>query len=77
MEARLRVGLQSTVGIDTIIGPPPVARLSEPQAHSELPATAAPRHLLGYDTLLAGSPAGAAGVRLTPQVRVGLDTTLN
>lgn len=75
IEPRFRVGLQSTVGLDTIIGDYPVARLSCPH-DTDTPPSRPPRHRLGYDTILAGDPTAEAGLRLTPSARVGVDTIL-
>jgi phage tail-like protein len=75
VEPRVRVGLQSTVGLDTIIGGYPVARLACAQDSDAAPSQA-PRHRLGYDTILAGQPAAAGGTQLRPATRVGIDTIL-
>ena len=66
VEPRLRVGIQSTVGLDTIVGTHPVAvlaRASVDDAGVECgecgecgafgdPPSQPPRHVLGYDTVL-------------------------
>jgi phage tail-like protein len=75
VEPRFRVGLQSTVGLDTIIGAYPAARLACPH-EMDAPPSRPPRHRLGYDTILAGESAADAGMRLTPSTRVGIDTIL-
>jgi len=69
VEPRFRVGVQSTVGLDTIVGAYPRAALAC-QHRSDLPASLPPRHRLGYDTLLAcpadhGSRVGDARAGLT------------
>ena len=83
--ARFRVGVQSSVGLDSIIGDYPIARLapsrldngdlsqdSEPRTNN-LP----PSSRLGYDTVLADSFADDAGFRLTRSgAQVGVATTL-
>lgn len=51
VEPRLRVGIQATVGLDTVIGAVPQARLADPTQPP--PASRAPRQRLGYDTVLA------------------------
>jgi len=72
--ARFRVGIQSTVGIDTIVGGQPCARVGG------ICTTAAPgqppRNRLGYDTVLGGDPAGTRPVQI-PASRIGVDTILN
>jgi phage tail-like protein len=75
VEPRFRVGLQSTVGLDTIVGAYPVAHLACPH-DQETPPSQAPRHRLGYDMVLAGEPTQAPGVRLAPGARAGIDTTI-
>lgn len=74
VEPRFRVGVQSTVGLDTIIGGYPRAQLAcrhDTSAASSLP----PRNRLGYDTLLVcgGRPRGG---RLGPAMRAGIDSVL-
>ena len=73
IEPRFRVGVQSTVGIDTIVGGCPAARVGGT-------ATSAPgrppRNRLGYDTVLGGRAPRPAGVRLSDS-RIGLDTILD
>ncbi|MCP4654020.1 MAG: hypothetical protein GY856_01240 [bacterium] len=63
VEPRLRVGLQATVGIDTVIGEIPVAQLPPGPDQEDPPPSRAPRHRLGYDSVL------AAG-RVLPQHRL-------
>jgi phage tail-like protein len=75
VEPRFRVGFQSTVGLDTIIGAFPVARLACPH-ETDAPPSRPPRHRLGYDTILAGEPADQTGLQLAPHTLVGLDTIL-
>ncbi len=61
VEARFRVGIQSTIGFDTILGDYPQARLACPkQDDEELPPSRAPRHRLGYDMVLGGTPKPAS-----------------
>lgn len=55
--ARLRVGVQSTVGVDTIVGAVPVTALSC-GACGDAPPSAPPSGRLGYDTILSGSSSG-------------------
>jgi phage tail-like protein len=75
VEPRFRVGLQSTVGLDTIIGAYPVARLA--CLHdTEAPPSRLPHHRLGYDTILASRPTEEPRIRLGRELRVGLDTIL-
>jgi phage tail-like protein len=75
VEPRYRVGLQSTVGVDTIIGAYPRARLA---CHhdSDAPPSQATRGILGYDTVLGGARAGTGGLALRPHTRIGIDTRL-
>jgi hypothetical protein len=76
VEPRFRIGLQSTVGLDTIIGDYPAVRLGRPDA-PELPPSRAPRGLLGIDTILAGADAPPPTLHIAPAARVGLDTIVN
>ncbi|MCG8353890.1 MAG: phage tail protein [Chloroflexales bacterium] len=75
VEPRFRVGVQSTVGLDTIIGGYPVARLARQYDDEEAPSRM-PRNCLGYDTILAGRTTGAGGLPITAHTRVGIDTLL-
>ena len=72
VEPRFRVGLQSTVGIDTLVGAYPEARLACSHEDEGAPSRA-PRQRLGYDTVLARRPDDDAPV--APK-RVGVDTIL-
>lgn len=72
VEPRLRVGVQSTVGLDTIVGGRPTTRL-QPVDQSETPHGRPPRARLGYDTVLAG---GSRDRPIGTGVRVGIDTRL-
>jgi phage tail-like protein len=54
VEPRLRVGVQCTVGVDTVVGAVPVARLA--CADDDLPDSLPPRGRIGFDTVLAGVP---------------------
>jgi phage tail-like protein len=65
VEARLRVGVQSTVGVDTILGAYPQARLSCADAEAQRAPGRAPRSRLGYDTVLADARGAAPEVVLT------------
>lgn len=62
VEARLRVGVQSTVGVDTIVGAIPMARLTKRDQAASAPSQA-PRHRLGYDMVL-GRLDQASGVQV-------------
>lgn len=75
VEPRLRVGVQSTVGIDTIVGGYPMARLARP--NTDAPPSRPPRNRLGYDTILGTRPTDPPQLHLRPVVRVGTDTRLN
>lgn len=75
VEPRMRVGVQSTVGLDTIVGGYPTARLActeDPNA----PPSQAPRHRLGYDMILGGAAPGQRGTEIRPGVRVGVETVV-
>jgi phage tail-like protein len=76
VEPRFRIGLQSTVGLDTIIGDYPAARLGRLD-DPDVPPSRAPRGLLGIDTILAGVDTPPPALHLAPAVRVGLNTILN
>lgn len=69
VEPRFRVGIQSTIGQDTLIGGIPQARLwhSDPQR----PPSAGPSSRLGYDTVLAGG--ASTLLRLDKTTRMGSD----
>jgi phage tail-like protein len=58
--ARFRVGVQSTVGLDTVVGGIPVARLACPQELKDAAPSRPPSQRLGYDTVLAGRAATTA-----------------
>jgi phage tail-like protein len=75
VEPHLRVGLQSTVGLDTIIGDYPVIRLGTPCMDGD-PPSRSPRHRLGYDTILGGIAAGSRQTEVGPSTRVGMDTII-
>jgi phage tail-like protein len=75
VEPRLRVGVQATVGIDTIIGAYPSARLACTASEQASPSRA-PRHRLGYDTILASRDRAEPRIRLGRDVRVGVNTCL-
>jgi hypothetical protein len=76
VEPRFRVGLQSTVGLDTIIGDYPTARLGCLD-ELDVPPSRAPRGLLGIDTVLVAADTPPPTLHLAPAVRVGLNTILN
>jgi phage tail-like protein len=64
IEPRFRVGVQSTVGLDTVVGGYPRARLACRHDLDTRPCLP-PRHRLGYDTVL-GCAGWRRGVRLGP-----------
>ncbi|HXS00962.1 MAG TPA: hypothetical protein VN724_10335 [Pyrinomonadaceae bacterium] len=75
VEPRFRVGLQSTVGIDTIVGAWPRARLA--CTHDpDVPPSRPPRYRLGFDTVLAPRP-GAQPTLQIARTRAGIDTVLH
>jgi phage tail-like protein len=64
VEPRFRIGIQSTVGLDTIIGTVPTARLTCP-AEQDQAAPSRPLHSrLGYDTVLGGRGEAPGGLPL-------------
>lgn len=76
VEPRFRVGLQSTIGVDTIIGARPVARLA--CMHDlDIPPSRLPRQCLGYDTILAARAGDHPTMQVGPMTRAGIDTLLN
>jgi phage tail-like protein len=76
VEPRFRVGLQSTIGVDTIIGARPVARLA--CTHDlDVPPSRSPRQCLGYDTILAASTGDHPTMQVGSLTRAGIDTLLN
>lgn len=70
VEPRFRVEVQSTVGLDTVIGGLPVTRLACRSDDEDEPPSRPPRGRLGYDTVLSGRPVPKA----VP--RVGVETIL-
>ena len=74
---RLRVGVQSTVGVDTIIGGYPVAVLAGAATLDALPASRPPSQRLGYDTVLGGTPVRQGGMSLDSETQVGMTTVLS
>jgi phage tail-like protein len=65
VEPRLRVATQSTVGLDTVVGALPTARLACPH-DGTAPPSRPPRHRLGLDTVLAARPRPAAVTVIRP-----------
>ncbi|MCI0584209.1 MAG: phage tail protein [Chloroflexi bacterium] len=74
IEPRFRVGVQATVGIDTVVAGYPVAHLRCDQ-HRDAPSRP-PSNRLGYDAVLAAAPPTHRDPHSAPAVRVGLDTRL-
>ncbi len=56
VEPRFRVGRQSTLGLDSVVGVIPRARLYCPHHETDPAPSRAPRSRLGVDTVLAGRP---------------------
>lgn len=75
VEPRFRVGVQASVGLDTILGGYPEARLACSHGLEQAPSLP-PRHRLGYDSVIACAGAGGPAMKLTPGVRVGAATIL-
>jgi hypothetical protein len=76
VEPRFRVGVQSTVGINTVVGAWPVARLAC-HLNANEPTGLEPASRLGYDMVLGARPSLSRTFRLTPSTRLGIETTLN
>ena len=76
VEPRFRVGLQSTVGIDTILGAWPQARLACTH-DTDIPPSRLPRQCLGLDTILAARPGDRPTMQIGSKTRAGIDTLLN
>jgi phage tail-like protein len=76
VEPRFRVGLQSTVGVDTIVGGLPVARLACPH-DATVPPSRLPRQVLGFDTVLVSQSGEHSTMQVGSKTRAGIDTTLN
>jgi phage tail-like protein len=72
VEPRFRVGIQSTIGQDTLIGDIPQAQLWHP--NPQRPASAEPSSRLGYDTVLASG--ASTLLRLGKAPRMGFDTVV-
>jgi phage tail-like protein len=75
VEPRFRVGLQSTVGIDTIIGDYPLARLAGNEIQQTSPSRP-PRHRLGYDMVLAACDDDRLDPPIIGTTRLGLGDAL-
>jgi phage tail-like protein len=74
VEPRFRVGVQSTVGVDTVIGALPSAQLA--CLHdADVPASRQPRNRLGYDMVL-GSREPVPPLQLGKDTRIGINSSL-
>ncbi|HZH31989.1 MAG TPA: hypothetical protein VEY11_14580 [Pyrinomonadaceae bacterium] len=76
VEPRLRVGLQATVGVDTVVGAMPSARLACPH-ETDAPPSRPPRNRLGYDMVLSAPPGDQPTFRVGRETRAGVGTILN
>ncbi|MBS1789190.1 MAG: hypothetical protein JST85_15805 [Acidobacteria bacterium] len=76
IEPGFRVGLQSTVGIDAIVGAHATTRLGCTRRGDE-GENRQPEHRLGFDTFLGGLPADQRAFQLDPDVQIGVDAILN
>lgn len=76
VEPRFRIGIQSTVGFDTIIGDTPTARLTSVNNQADDPPARPPRNVLGYDSILGGAPADPPSLSPATAARIGIDTRL-
>lgn len=75
VEPRFRVGLQSTVGIDTVVGAHPQARLA--CSHdADSPPSRPPHSRLGYDMILAAHAGDRPTLQLGRATRAGIGTVL-
>jgi phage tail-like protein len=72
VEPRLRVATQSTVGLDTVVGAVPQARLACTH-DDDTPPSRPPRHRLGWDTVLASAQPHRP-VRVGAGTRIGTGT---
>lgn len=76
VEPRLRVGLQSSIGLDTIVGDYPRTHLvcgdDDEQENGR-----SPHGRLGFDTILAASPPTHSGFSVGSLTRIGSGTALN
>jgi phage tail-like protein len=73
VDPRFRVGVQSTIGIDTIVGQAPAAQLGC-ESTKDAPGLL-PGHRLGHDTVL-NAGTDAATMKLLPGASIGLETQL-
>lgn len=64
VEARFQVGVQSTVGVNTILGDYPIARLTCPHEAETPPPSRPARGRLGYDMLLGSPPQPTETIRI-------------
>jgi phage tail-like protein len=69
VEARFRVGVQSTIGLDSILGCYPVTRLACQQSADQTAPSRIPNNRLGRDTILGGS-SGARGLPMQTETIV-------
>jgi phage tail-like protein len=74
--ASFRIGVQSTVGIDTIVGATPELRLASLD-DLDAPPSRPPLHRLGDDTFLAATPSGGPELRLDSGARAGIDAVIS
>jgi len=74
VEPRLRLGIQSMVGVDSVIGDYPTARLPGQDDPSAPSRGAVGR--LGSDTVLAPAPALGPGMRVDRSTRLGISSSL-
>jgi phage tail-like protein len=76
IEPRFRIGVQSTVGHDTILGERTGLRLGDPD-DQDTPPSRPPQHRLGYDTVLSGAPSAGPDLELDSGQRLGIDTVIS
>jgi phage tail-like protein len=73
VEPQFRVGVQSMVGVDTVVGAHSAMSLAK---HDDEPVDR-PKQMLGVNTILGRHPKDETTLRLAPGARVGEDTVLN
>ncbi len=81
VDSRFQIGIQSSVGLNTIIGDYPRTRLGcalEPDSSdNKPPPSLSPHGRLGIDTVLSGSRGWNQGLRLDTGARIGADSRIS
>lgn len=76
LEPRFRVGVQATLGVNTLVAATHTLRLA-PADGGDVAPSRAPRHRLGLDTVLTRASHNFPTLRIGRAERVGLDTVLS